>query len=183
MTPGVAGTVSNSQCTISGTGASVTSSGNNLTVAVPITFQTAFTGIKNVYLSATDDETLTSGWQLLGQAVLSPGRARGEESAATIRAGRIFRMAVEIERDGPGGGRGLMDQRRSRRQGVAEEFGRDLVVGAPEYGSIGRSADAPGERFDVTSYQTTQLGRFETCLDIARQRRARLGKDGALSTF
>jgi hypothetical protein len=35
-------------------------------VAVPITFQTAFTGIKNVYLSATDDENLTSGWQQLG---------------------------------------------------------------------------------------------------------------------
>jgi len=66
VTPGVAGTVSNSQCTISGTGALVTSSGNNLTVAVPVTFLTTFTGSQNVYLSATDDEGLTSGWQPLG---------------------------------------------------------------------------------------------------------------------
>ncbi len=61
VTPGVAGTVSNSQCTINGTGSAVTSSGNNLTLAVPVTFLTVFTGSKNVYLSATDDEGLTSG--------------------------------------------------------------------------------------------------------------------------
>jgi hypothetical protein len=66
VTPGVAGTVSNSQCTISGTGATVTLSGNDLTVTVPITFQSTFTGAQNVYLSATDDEGLTSGWQELG---------------------------------------------------------------------------------------------------------------------
>jgi hypothetical protein len=66
VTPGVAGTVSNSQCTINGTGATVTLSGNNLTLAVPVTFQTVFTGSQNVYLSATDDEGLTSGWKQLG---------------------------------------------------------------------------------------------------------------------
>jgi hypothetical protein len=66
VTPGVAGTVSNSQCAINGTGASVTLSGNDLTLAVPVTFQATFTAAQNVYLSATDDETLTSGWQLLG---------------------------------------------------------------------------------------------------------------------
>jgi hypothetical protein len=33
---------------------------------VPVTFQATFTAAQNVYLSATDDETLTSGWQLLG---------------------------------------------------------------------------------------------------------------------
>ncbi|HUE04412.1 MAG TPA: choice-of-anchor D domain-containing protein [Bryobacteraceae bacterium] len=66
VTPGVAGTVSNSQCTISGTGATAASTGNKLTVAVPVAFQTAFTGARNVYLSATDDEGLTSGWQQLG---------------------------------------------------------------------------------------------------------------------
>ena len=62
----MAGTVSNGQCTINGTGASVTLSGNNLTLAVPVTFQTTFTGSQNVYLSATDDEGLTSGWQQRG---------------------------------------------------------------------------------------------------------------------
>jgi hypothetical protein len=35
-------------------------------VTVPITFQSTFTGAQNVYLSATDDEGLTSGWQELG---------------------------------------------------------------------------------------------------------------------
>ncbi len=44
----------------------MTLSGNNLTLAVPVTFQTVFTGSQNVYLSATDDEGLTSGWKQLG---------------------------------------------------------------------------------------------------------------------
>ena len=66
VTPGVAGSVSNSQCTISGTGASVTLLGNDLTLTVPVVFQATFTAPQNTYLSATDDEGLTSGWQPLG---------------------------------------------------------------------------------------------------------------------
>ncbi|MCW5981203.1 MAG: hypothetical protein KIT09_24180 [Bryobacteraceae bacterium] len=37
--PGTSGTASSSQCSISGTGASASSAGNQLTLTVPVTFQ------------------------------------------------------------------------------------------------------------------------------------------------
>jgi len=54
ITPGSSGSASNSQCGISGTGASVSGIGNQLAVTVPVTFQTAFSGLKNDYLIAYD---------------------------------------------------------------------------------------------------------------------------------
>jgi hypothetical protein len=51
---GSATTVQNSQCEINGGGVSMTGSGNNLTLNIPIIFTTSFAGAKNVYMSATD---------------------------------------------------------------------------------------------------------------------------------
>jgi hypothetical protein len=62
VTPGTAGTVSNSQCTLSGTGSSFSTSGNNLTLSVALTFTGTFTGTKNVYGYATGNNGLNSGW-------------------------------------------------------------------------------------------------------------------------
>lgn len=50
LTPGSASTISNSQCTLSGTGTTVTSSGNDVTVTFNLTFSGTFTGNQNVYL-------------------------------------------------------------------------------------------------------------------------------------
>ncbi len=62
-TVGSGGTLSNSQCSISGVGSSVATSGNNLTLSVSITFQTAFaTGSKNVYMDAFDKENESTGF-------------------------------------------------------------------------------------------------------------------------
>jgi hypothetical protein len=52
ITPGIAGTVSNSQCTLSGVGSSVNTSGNNLTLSTALTFASGFTGQKSIYLYA-----------------------------------------------------------------------------------------------------------------------------------
>ena len=60
------GTVSNSQCTISGAGSSVSGSGNNLTLTLVTTFSAAFAGNKVVYTSAQDKSGTNSGWQALG---------------------------------------------------------------------------------------------------------------------
>jgi len=51
LLPG-SGTVSNSQCSISGAGSSVAASGNALTLTLAITFTGSFTGNKVFYLSA-----------------------------------------------------------------------------------------------------------------------------------
>jgi len=64
LTPGQSGTLQNSQCTVSGAALSVSGSGNNLTLNVPLSFQTAFSGAKNIYMDAYDGAD--SGWQQKG---------------------------------------------------------------------------------------------------------------------
>src|ERR1017187_2220759 len=64
LTPG-SGSVQNSQCTLNGAGSSVTSSGATLTLNLALTFQTAYVGLKNVYMDAVD-ALGTSGWQQKG---------------------------------------------------------------------------------------------------------------------
>jgi hypothetical protein len=55
----------NSQCTINGTGSSVSASGNTLTLTLAITFTSAFAGNKIFYMAARSN-TQNSGWQALG---------------------------------------------------------------------------------------------------------------------
>jgi hypothetical protein len=50
---GVAGTVSNSQCTLDAGSSSVSTAGNNMTLNVALGFNNAFAGPRNVYLEAT----------------------------------------------------------------------------------------------------------------------------------
>jgi hypothetical protein len=61
---GQSGTAQNSQCSVAGIGSSITGSGNTLTLNVAVTFTTAFSGTKNVYLEAYDG--MDSGWQQRG---------------------------------------------------------------------------------------------------------------------
>ena len=62
LTPGVAGTVSNSQCTLNAGLSTVVTAGNNLTVNFALTFAEGFTGAKNVYLYASGFSGLSSEW-------------------------------------------------------------------------------------------------------------------------
>ncbi|PWT98654.1 MAG: hypothetical protein C5B51_28725 [Terriglobia bacterium] len=63
ITVGTNFSLSNSQCTVSASGASVSTSGNNLTVNIPLTFTLAFFGNKNSYVLAYDTGDQNSGWQ------------------------------------------------------------------------------------------------------------------------
>ncbi|SPF56878.1 conserved hypothetical protein [Candidatus Sulfopaludibacter sp. SbA4] len=58
------GSVSNSQCSITGAGSLVSATGNSLTLTLPITFTPAFAGNKVAYLSAQDTGA-NSGWSAL----------------------------------------------------------------------------------------------------------------------
>ena len=60
IAPG-SGSQQNSQCTLSGTGSSVSKSGNVLTLNLALTFQTAFAGSWNIYAQATNPYGST-GW-------------------------------------------------------------------------------------------------------------------------
>jgi hypothetical protein len=63
---GSAGNVSNSQCTIYGTGSSASGSGNTLTLTLNMSFKPSFAGNRAFYLAARDMAEHNSGWQALG---------------------------------------------------------------------------------------------------------------------
>ena len=67
LTLGVAGTLTNSQCSINIGASSGVMSGNTYTLNLAITFQAGFAGAKNVYGYALQTTgSLNSGWQTLG---------------------------------------------------------------------------------------------------------------------
>jgi sugar lactone lactonase YvrE len=64
------GTLQNSQCTISTTGASASASGNTLTLSLPISFSSNFAGNQIFYLAARNNSTGNSGWQAAGSVTV-----------------------------------------------------------------------------------------------------------------
>ena len=66
LTPGSSGTLSNSQCTLNGSGSAATGSGNTLTLVLSLSFKAAFPGQQNVYGHGADRGGYVSGWQTLG---------------------------------------------------------------------------------------------------------------------
>lgn len=63
---GTTQSVSNSQCTISGSGGMAVVSGNNITVPVAITFAAGYNGKKNIFGFAENNLSQNSGSQMLG---------------------------------------------------------------------------------------------------------------------
>lgn len=73
-TPGTSTTIQNSQCSLNVATTTAAFSGDTLTLTLPLTFQPAFAGAKNVYLHANDTSGAKSGWPQLGTWVV-PGNA------------------------------------------------------------------------------------------------------------
>jgi hypothetical protein len=67
--PGAA-TVQNSQCTISGAGSSVSSSGNTLTLNLATAFSSGFAGNRVFYLAARNNGAGNSDWQAVGSVTV-----------------------------------------------------------------------------------------------------------------
>jgi hypothetical protein len=66
ITPGTSATLQNSQCVVNATGSAIVLAGNTLTASLALTFQSAFSGLKNVYAQAQNAAGLNSGWETLG---------------------------------------------------------------------------------------------------------------------
>ena len=74
VTPGAAGTLSNSQCSVNAGSSSFSASGNNLTINIALSFQGGFAGAKTNYMFAADAGGLHTGWQARGAwTVLAAG--------------------------------------------------------------------------------------------------------------
>jgi hypothetical protein len=89
------GSISNSQCSVNLQTATVSASGNDLILNLPITFAAQYGGVKNVYMLATGS-TVNSGWQTLGtwtvpntQAVstvsVTPASGTGHQQTFTLQ--------------------------------------------------------------------------------------------------
>jgi hypothetical protein len=63
---GSGGTLSNSQCTLNASAATVTANGTSLTVTFPVTFSSTFAGAKTVYLYGASNSGQNSNYQPLG---------------------------------------------------------------------------------------------------------------------
>jgi len=61
LTPGT-GTISNSQCSISGSGTSVVKSGDSLTLNLAVTATTTYTGKQTIFMYADDASSTNTGW-------------------------------------------------------------------------------------------------------------------------
>jgi hypothetical protein len=66
LTPGGAGSLSNSQCTINGAGSSAVGTGNTLALTLAVVFNPSFIGTQKLFGYAADNASLNSGWQTLG---------------------------------------------------------------------------------------------------------------------
>jgi hypothetical protein len=73
LTPGSAGTLQNSQCVLDGAGSSVSTSGQNLTLRLAVTFQPAFAGAKAIYMQTVDRGGLDTSLQWRGSWMVGPG--------------------------------------------------------------------------------------------------------------
>jgi trimeric autotransporter adhesin len=71
LTPGGSGTVANSQCTLSASSSTVSTSANNMVLNASITFASNLTSSRNVYLYAGGLSGLNSGWVNSGSWVPS----------------------------------------------------------------------------------------------------------------
>ena len=92
ISPG-SGTQQNSQCQLSGSGSSVSLSANTLTLDLALTFQTAFTGAKNVYMEAANPyETLS--WQAVGAWVAVAPPAMSVSPASGNATQQTFNLQV-----------------------------------------------------------------------------------------
>ena len=97
LTPGSGGTLSNSQCTLNGSGSSASGSGNTLSVALSISFKPAFTGLQNLYGYVLDSRGNVSGWQLLGTWTQAAGL--GAITVSTVAVGQGLQVPMMITFD------------------------------------------------------------------------------------
>ena len=95
-TLGVAGTLSNSQCSINAGAASVTTSGTNLTLNLPVTFTAGYAGAKNTYMYAAGSNA-ASGWQTMGTWTAPAGSGAPTTVSVTPNSGAGLQQTFVLQ--------------------------------------------------------------------------------------
>lgn len=83
-TPGVAGTLSNTQCTIDAAKSSVSGAGSTLSLTIAATATSTVVGTQNIYGYAADHADQRSGWMLLGTWLPNPPLVATAPKAVSI---------------------------------------------------------------------------------------------------
>lgn len=96
---GTAGAVlSNSQCSLNVASSTVAMAGNTVSIAIPVTFKPGFTGVKNIYMKATNSSGASTYWTQVGTRDLT-GNAPAMApwlSVATPTAGATVSGTVNV---------------------------------------------------------------------------------------
>lgn len=93
--PGASGSLRNSQCTLDADTSSVSTAGNQITIAPAITFKPSFAGQTNVFLSAYDRAGMRAPWWAYGAWIVPSSQAPATVSAYPVPgsgASQIFRF-------------------------------------------------------------------------------------------
>jgi uncharacterized membrane protein/fibronectin type 3 domain-containing protein len=80
---GSSGTLQNNVCAVATGGTSVSLSGSTFTLNLPLTFTSAFAGVRNVYLYGSNAGGNNSGWQTLGSWTV-PAASTGSVTADSV---------------------------------------------------------------------------------------------------
>jgi hypothetical protein len=106
-TLGSAATLQNSQCSINAAAATVTVSGDTLTWNVPMTFEPAYAGAKNVYLHAVDTAGSNSAWQQLGNWTVAAATGAPAPVSVTPSSGSGASQTFALKYSDTGGAANL----------------------------------------------------------------------------
>src|SRR5206468_11966482 len=86
--------LSNSQCSLNASGSTATTSGNNLTLAVPVTFTSAFQGSHTTQMYAAGVGGQNSGWQTMGSWNVTPISLTSVTPTSGSGANQTFTVVV-----------------------------------------------------------------------------------------
>lgn len=71
----VGATLANSQCSLNVASSTVSMAGNTVSIAIPFTFKPGFTGMKNIYMKATNSSGASTYWTQVGTRDLTANAA------------------------------------------------------------------------------------------------------------
>lgn len=106
-TMGFSGTLQNAQCAVSLAGSTSTTSGNTLTLNLPMTFMSGYAGVKNIYMYAANGANVNSGWQTRGTWTVPGSAAAVTADSASPDAGSGTTQTFALKYSDPTGGSNL----------------------------------------------------------------------------
>jgi len=125
--PGVAGTLSNSQCTVNLGGSTVTPSGNTLTVVVSLSFSGGFSGGKQIWEYVQDWLGESAGWTGVGTWMVgSSAEAAPSTGTVTPSSGFGTAQTFTFTASSPGGAANLAHVYMLWNQALSAQAGCEL---------------------------------------------------------